>query len=61
MHERYQHLADFLEYPTRPLSERATLGFHRRASASTLNFPAGFLDDVAEHLRRTRLGEPIAA
>ncbi|HEX6702135.1 MAG TPA: DNA (cytosine-5-)-methyltransferase [Gaiellaceae bacterium] len=46
----YQHLAEFLEYPPLPLSERATRGFLRRAETSTLNFPKGFLADVAAHL-----------
>ena len=57
----YQHLAEYLEHPTRPLSERATAGFHRRASASSLRFPEGFLDHVAEHLRRQRNEDRIAA
>ncbi len=47
-------LAEFLRYPTAPLSERATEGFLRRASASSLRFPDGFLRDVAMHLDRVR-------
>jgi DNA (cytosine-5)-methyltransferase 1 len=44
-------LAEFLRFPTRPLSERATAGFLSRARVSTLNFPAGFLEAVENHLR----------
>jgi DNA (cytosine-5)-methyltransferase 1 len=50
----YQHLADFLEYEVSPLSARATEGFLRRATESTLNFVPGFLDDIAAHLERMR-------
>jgi DNA (cytosine-5)-methyltransferase 1 len=46
------HLADFLRYQSRPLSERATNGFWRRTQASRLRFPDGFLTDVERHLRR---------
>jgi DNA (cytosine-5)-methyltransferase 1 len=56
----YQHLAEFLEYPTTPLSERATAGFLRRMRASrTLRFPTGFKRDIAEHLRSVRLQNPL--
>ena len=48
----YQHLHDFLAFEPRPLSARATEGFLRRAQASTLRFPDGFLRDVADHLQR---------
>jgi DNA (cytosine-5)-methyltransferase 1 len=46
------HLTDFLHYPTTPLSARATAGFLKRTSRSSLHFPEGFLDDVAAHLER---------
>jgi DNA (cytosine-5)-methyltransferase 1 len=46
----YQHLAGFLRFDPIPLSERATRGFLRRTRESSLNFPDGFLDDVAAHL-----------
>jgi DNA (cytosine-5)-methyltransferase 1 len=46
----YHHLADFLRFDPRPLSERATAGFLRRTKISSLNFPPRFLDDVAAHL-----------
>jgi DNA (cytosine-5)-methyltransferase 1 len=47
-----QHLADFLEHPTAPLSARATEGFLRRADRSSLRFSAGFLDAVRAHSAR---------
>jgi DNA (cytosine-5)-methyltransferase 1 len=51
----YCHLAEFLMYPTAPLSERATAGFLGRVRTSeTLRFPVGFKTDVARHLRNIR-------
>ena len=51
----YQHLLEFLRYPTSLLSQRATAGFLKRVRASTtLRFPKGFRRDVANHLRRMR-------
>jgi DNA (cytosine-5)-methyltransferase 1 len=44
------HLADFLRYPTRPLSERAALGFLRRADGAKLRFPPGLLDALRQHI-----------
>lgn len=41
-------------HPTPPLSERATRSFFKRASASTLRFPDGFLADVEAHVERLR-------
>lgn len=49
VHADYRHLEEFVENPA-PLSARATAGFLRRTRGSTLRFPTGFLDDVAEHL-----------
>jgi DNA (cytosine-5)-methyltransferase 1 len=46
------HLLDFLEHPLRPLSRKATAGFFKRASQSTLRFVPGFLNAVEQHLRR---------
>lgn len=43
-------LLDFLQYPTKPLSVRATAGFLARAKKSSLRFADGFLADVAHHL-----------
>jgi DNA (cytosine-5)-methyltransferase 1 len=44
------HLADFLQYPTKPLSERATAGFLARTTRSQLRFTEGFVEAVASHL-----------
>lgn len=52
--EPYQHLAEFLRYPTTPLSLRATEGFFSRTERSTLNFPPGFVTAVRAHLERMR-------
>ena len=43
-------IVDFLRFPTRPLSARATGGFLSRAKKSRLRFQDGFLSDVAHHL-----------
>ena len=51
VHAPYQSLAEFLRFPLKPLSERATAGFLRRTTESTLRFPEGLLDAVAAHLR----------
>jgi DNA (cytosine-5)-methyltransferase 1 len=53
-------LAEFLKYPTSPLSERAAAGFLKRATASSLRFPEGFLDAIETHLQAIRR-EPSAA
>ena len=50
--EPYQHLSEFLAWPTVPLSARAASGFLTRTATSTLRFPAGLLDSVKRHLRR---------
>lgn len=50
--ETYEQLATFLQHPTVPLSRRAAAGFYGRATRSSLRFPHGFLDAVAEHIRR---------
>ena len=47
----YQHLAEFLTQPVRPLSDRALAGFLGRATRSTLRFPDGLLDAVRGQLR----------
>jgi DNA (cytosine-5)-methyltransferase 1 len=51
-HEPRQQLADFLEFPTQPLSERATAGFLSRTRRGQLRFPDGFIDDLERHLDR---------
>jgi len=53
----FRPLHKFLKYPVRRLSARATAGFLRRASASNLRFPPGFLRDIAYHLKRVRAVE----
>jgi DNA (cytosine-5)-methyltransferase 1 len=52
--EPYQHLAEFLRYPTIPLSLRATEGFYSRVQRSSLRFPEGFVDAVRAHRDRMR-------
>lgn len=49
-----QPLSEFLRYPGRPLSERATAGFLARIKASTLRVPNGFIEAVEAHLKRMR-------
>lgn len=46
------HLLDFLRYPLRPLSARATAGFLKRAKEGFVKFPEGFLEEVEIHLQR---------
>lgn len=50
VHDPFTPLGEFLEYPTRDLSPRATAGFLERARRSSLRFPHGFLDAVEAHL-----------
>jgi len=50
----YHHLEEFLRFPTKPLSERATAGFLSRARSGYLRFPEGFLAAVTEHLDHMR-------
>lgn len=44
-------LAEFLHYPGKPLSARATRGFLNRADKSTLRFVPGFKEALRAHLR----------
>lgn len=44
-------LSRFLQYPGKPLSARATLGFLTRTERSSLRFVDGFQDRVRAHLR----------
>jgi DNA (cytosine-5)-methyltransferase 1 len=57
----FRPLHEFLNYPPRSLSTRATAGFLQRALASKLRFPAGFLDDIAYHLKCVRAVEATTA
>lgn len=52
-------LSDFLRYPLRPLSRKATAGFFARASRSSLRFMPGFLEAVENHLRDMELSETV--
>jgi DNA (cytosine-5)-methyltransferase 1 len=45
-------LADWLEFPVKPLSLRAVAGFRSRAEKSSLRFPPGFLDAVRAYEKR---------
>ncbi|WNG63200.1 DNA (cytosine-5-)-methyltransferase [Archangium gephyra] len=45
-------LYEFLKYPKRPLSEKATRGFFSRIQKSSLRFPQGFREVVRAHLER---------
>jgi DNA (cytosine-5)-methyltransferase 1 len=56
----YRHLSNFLRYEQKPLSERATAGFYKRARASSLRFVDGFLDDVEFHLQQMRQRAVVA-
>jgi DNA (cytosine-5)-methyltransferase 1 len=51
VHAPYQHLAEFLKYPGKPLSVKAAAGFLSRAKKSTLDFH-GLLGAVESHLAR---------
>ena len=48
-------LEDFLAYPTRPLSVRATRGFLSRTERAKLRFAEGFQDRIRHHLQRMEL------
>jgi DNA (cytosine-5)-methyltransferase 1 len=50
--QRFRRLVDFLEYEPRLLSQRAAAGFLERAQRSSLRFPRGFKEAVAEHCDR---------
>lgn len=45
-------LADFMRYPGKPLSIRASQGFLTRTERSSLRFVPGFQDRVRDHLSR---------
>lgn len=54
----YQSLEAFMRYEPRLLSGRATRGFLNRTARSSLRFPDGFLDAVAEHRLRMEGVDP---
>lgn len=45
-------LVEFLDYPGKPLSERATRGFLARAQKGSLRFQDGFLEQLENHAQR---------
>ncbi len=45
-----ESLADFLKYPVKPLSAKATLGFYKRLMRSNLRYPAAFRVALEKHL-----------
>jgi DNA (cytosine-5)-methyltransferase 1 len=49
-------LAQFLAFPGKPLSVRATLGFLARTERSTLRFAPGFKDRLRAHLKTMQSG-----
>ncbi|MDB5451435.1 MAG: dcm [Caulobacteraceae bacterium] len=49
--EERSALADFLKYPGKPLSVRATKGFLERTQRSSLRFAPGFQDRIRAHLQ----------
>ena len=46
------NLVEFLRYPGKPLSARATRGFLSRTERAKLRFAEGFQDRLRDHLRR---------
>ncbi|MCY2966394.1 MAG: DNA (cytosine-5-)-methyltransferase [Planctomycetota bacterium] len=50
-------IVEFLRFPTRPLSARATYGFLHRAVNSRLRFEEQFLEDVQHHLETVATGQ----
>lgn len=48
----YTGIGEFLTYPMKPLSAKATAGFLKRARSSSLNFVDGFLDSLEVHLQK---------
>ena len=53
-------LADFLRYPVKALSERATAGFYKRLTGGSLRFPAEFRAALEKHLLADREESPHA-
>ena len=61
VHRTPSRIEDFLRYPTKNLSARATSGFLGRARVSSLRFPEGFLPALEKHLLRVKQTEVPAA
>jgi DNA (cytosine-5)-methyltransferase 1 len=53
-------LAEFLRFPGKPLSARATRGFLSRTDRGSLRFVPGFRERLRAHLARMEQGEPAA-
>ncbi len=58
-HSQRQHLHEFLHWPTKLLSARATAGFLGRAKKGSLHFPPGFVEALQIHLRRMESTERL--
>jgi DNA (cytosine-5)-methyltransferase 1 len=54
---RRAELADFLHWPGKPLSSRATAGFLSRTTRASLRFPPGLIDSLQIHLARVLSAE----
>ncbi len=52
--EPYAHLAGFLQFPLKPLSEKATRGFLSRLERSGLRFESQFGRDLKHHLKHAK-------
>ena len=52
-------LANFLQYPGKPLSARAATGFLRRTRKGTLRFPPGFVDELTAYAERAGGAAPV--
>jgi len=57
----YRNLEGFLEHEPRMLSAKATQGFHKRITASSLWRPEGFDSILEQHLRRMLDGDRKSA
>ena len=51
-------LEEFLRFPTKPLSAKATLGFLNRLHKGQLRLPNGFLSAIEAHLRAQGVEPP---
>jgi DNA (cytosine-5)-methyltransferase 1 len=58
LQEKEIDLVDWLRYPVKPLSERATAGFLARAKKGSLNFPDRFIVTLEKHLSKMRKEAP---
>jgi hypothetical protein len=49
---KYRHLKDFLRYPLKPLSLRATKGYQRRVRECPYRLSQAFVEGVESHRQR---------